>query len=290
MSDAGPGPPATAGHAAGLDALGVRHAPAGGRSRIVSLVPSITELLCALGLADQVVGRTTFCIHPRETVAPIARVGGTKKVRIERLRALRPTHVVVNVDENDRRQVEEIATFVPHVIVTHPIGPRDNLALYRLLGHVFDARDRAETLCREFEAAFDRLCRAAAGFEPLEVLYLIWREPWMTISRETYIAQVLALAKWRSADLGQGRYPEVRLDPACAAGIDLVLLSSEPYPFKARHVEEVRARLGPGPAVELVDAEMVSWYGSRAIRGLDYLRDFVPRAVARCREHRRREP
>lgn len=286
MSDAGPG---AAGHAAGVDALGVRHAPAGDRSRIVSLVPSITELLCALGLADQVVGRTTFCIHPRETVARIVRVGGTKKVRIDRLRALCPTHVVVNVDENDRRQVEEIATFAPHVIVTHPSGPRDNLALYRLLGHVFGARDRAETLCRDFEAAFDRLRRAASGFEPLEVLYLIWREPWMSISRETYIAQVLALAKWRSANLGPDRYPEIPLDPESAAGIDLVLLSSEPYPFKARHLEEVRARVGPGPVVALMDAEMVSWYGSRAIRGLDYLRDFVPRAAARCREHRRRE-
>ena len=281
MSDAGPGAPPPAGHAAGGDALGVRHAPAGGPSRIVSLVPSITELLCALGLADQVVGRTTFCVHPRETVARIARVGGTKKVRIDRLRALGPTHVVVNVDENERRQVEEIATFAPHVVVTHPSGPRDNLALYRLLGHVFGARDRAESLCRDIEAAFDRLRRAAAGFEPLEVLYLIWREP--------CIAQVLALAKWRSADLGPGRYPEIRLDPAGAAGIDPVLLSSEPYPFKARHLEEVRARVGPGPVVERIDAEMVSWYGSRAIRGLDYLRDFVPRTAARCREHRRRE-
>ena len=269
-------------HAPGVDALGVAHPPAGGEARIVSLVPSITELLCTLGLAARVVGRTTFCIHPARTVAGIARVGGTKTPRLDRIRALRPTHVIVNVDENDRGQVEEIARFVPHVVVTHPLAPRDNLDLYRLLGHVFGVREPAETLCRAFEASLRRLEDAAAGLEPLAVLYLIWRRPWMTVSRSTYISRVLALAHWRSAGGSeQTRYPEIALTPALAREIDLVLLSSEPYPFKARHVEEVRVQLGPGPAVEIIDAEMVSWYGSRAIRGLDYLREFAPRVSAR---------
>ena len=270
-------------HAPGIDALGTAHRPAGEEARIVSLVPSITELLCALGRADRVIGRTTFCVHPEERVASMARVGGTKTPKLERIRALEPTHVVVNIDENDRETVEEIARFVPHVIVTHPLEPRDNLGLYRLLGYVFDANDLADTLACAFLSALHRLEERAAGLEPLRVLYLIWRQPWMTISRSTYISRTLALVQWESIGDSEVRYPEIDLDSALARDADLVLLSSEPYPFKPKHVEEVRAQLGPGPAVELIDAEMVSWYGNRAIPGLDYLRDFAPRIATRTR-------
>ena len=273
----------------GVDALGVAHRPLGREARIVSLVPSITELLCALGLADRVVGRTTFCVHPEERVTGIARVGGTKTPKLDRIRALEPTHVIVNIDENDRPIVEEIARFVPHVVVTHPLEPQDNLGLYRLLGYVFEAEDVAETLVRAFESALRRLEESAAGLEPLRVLYLIWRKPWMTISRSTYISRVLSLVRWQSMGGGDVRYPEIELGPALAREIDLVLLSSEPFPFKPKHVEEVRTELGPGPAVELIDAEMVSWYGNRAIPGLDYLRDFAPRVAARAKGAARKE-
>ena len=265
----------------GVDAAGVAHRAAGEEARIVSLVPSITELLFALGLAERVVGRTTFCVHPEDRVAAVPRVGGTKTPKLERIRALAPTHLVVNIDENDREKVAEIARFVPHVVVTHPLEPRDNLALYRLLGHVFGADDAAQALCRRFETAFGRLREISATLEPLRVLYLIWRRPWMTVSRSTYISRTLALVGWQSAGGGEVRYPEIALDAALAREIDLVLLSSEPYPFKTRHIDEVRAALGPGPAVELIDAEMVSWYGSRAIPGLDYLRELAPRIAAR---------
>ena len=269
----------------GVDALGTAHRPAGEEARIVSLVPSITELLCALGRADRVVGRTTFCVHPEERVASMARVGGTKTPKLERIRALEPTHVIVNIDENDRETVEEIARFVPHVIVTHPLEPRDNLGLYRLLGYVFDANDLADTLACAFVSALHRLEERAAGLEPLRVLYLIWRQPWMTISRSTYISRTLALVQWKSIGDSEVRYPEIDLDSALARDADLVLLSSEPYPFKAKHIDQVRARLGPGPAVELIDAEMVSWYGNRAICGLDYLYDFAPGAATRAKRN-----
>ncbi len=282
-----PAVPASATCAPGVDALGVAHPPAGEEARIVSLVPSITELLCTLGLGGRVVGRTTFCVHPGEEVAGIPRIGGTKTPKLDRMRALHPTHVIVNVDENDRDTVDEIAGFVPHVIVTHPLAPEDNLDLYRLLGHVFGAQEAAEALCRAFESALRRLEGVAADLEPLRVLYLIWRRPWMTISRSTYISRVLALVGWHSAGGGEVRYPEIALDPGLAREIDLVLLSSEPFPFKPRHIAEVRTLLGPGPAVEIIDAEMVSWYGSRAIPGLEYLREFAPRVAARARSAER---
>lgn len=236
--------------------------------RIVSLVPSITELICALGLERQLVGRTGFCIHPWETVRTIPKVGGTKDVKLERIRDLRPTHVVVNVDENLKETADALAEFVPHVVVTHPQGPRDNLELYRLLGSVFDREREAGLLCADFERAY---ARAAAGAHPARnVLYLIWREPWMTVAPQTYISQTLALFNWRTQPGEAGeRYPAVDL-AAYAGRIDHVLLSSEPFHFKQQHVAEVAA-LVPGASVSLIDGEMTSWYGSRAIAGLEYL-------------------
>ncbi len=234
--------------------------------RIVSLVPSVTELVCDLGLADRLVGRTGFCVHPWETVRKIPKVGGTKDVRIDRVRALAPTHVIVNVDENRREDAEAIGQFA-QLVVTHPLGPQDNFALYRQLGAVFDRAAQAERLCAELAAAL-------ASLPPVtrteEVLYLIWREPWMTVFPDTYIARTLALVGWLtgSADSPE-RYPAIELADH-AGRVSRVLLSSEPYHFKAAHVEEVRA-LVPGAEVSLIDGEMVSWYGSRAIRGVRYL-------------------
>ena len=247
--------------------------------RIVSLVPSITELVCDLGLADQLVGRTGFCVHPWETVRHIPKVGGTKDLKFDRIRELAPTHVIVNVDENRREDAEALSAFVPEVIVTHPLRPRDNLDLYRQLGEAFGRREPAESLCARFEAA---LAALATGPERRSenVLYLIWRDPWMTVSPETYISQTLALINWHTlpaerttrgggAGDGAARYPEIALEEY-AGRVKRVLLSSEPFHFKESHLDEIRAAV-PGAEVSLIDGEMTSWYGSRAIQGLQYL-------------------
>src|SRR5580693_3583760 len=128
------------------DAAGTLHTPAGDDARIVCLVPSITELVCDLGLADRLVGRTGFCIHPWETVRRIPKVGGTKDVKTDRIRELAPTHAIVNIDENTRETAEELAGFVPNVVVTHPLGPLDNFDLYRLIGTTFGREREAEEL------------------------------------------------------------------------------------------------------------------------------------------------
>jgi ABC-type Fe3+-hydroxamate transport system substrate-binding protein len=241
-------------------------------SRIVCLVPSITELVCELGLADELVGRTGFCIHPWETVRRVPKVGGTKDIKLERIRDLAPTHVIVNVDENRREDADALAEFVPHVVVTHPLGPLDNLDLYRLLGATFGREAQAARLCEEFERALDEL--RARTWAPQDVLYLIWRDPWMAVAPDTYIAQMLALVGWRSQPLhSDDRYPTVDLEE-CAGRVDRVLLSSEPYHFKERHVPEVAA-LAPNAQVSLIDGEMISWYGSRAIQGLHYLASYA---------------
>jgi ABC-type Fe3+-hydroxamate transport system substrate-binding protein len=250
------------------DALGTVHGRAGSDARIVSLVPSITELVCDLGLSDRLVGRTGFCIHPWETVRHVPKVGGTKDVLLDLVRALEPTHAILNIDENLRETAEALAKFVPHVIVTHPQAPADNLELYRLLGIIFDREAQAELLCREFEEALTQLL--TAEHVPLDVLYLIWRDPWMAVARDTYIAQTLALINWRSHPLDASeRYPEVDLR-AYSDRVDRVLLSSEPYHFKEHHIAEVEALVG-GATVTLIDGEMTSWYGSRAIEGMRYL-------------------
>ncbi len=145
-----------------IDALGTHHTAAPG-ARIVSLVPSITELLCTLGLGPQLVGRTGFCIHPKEEVAAIPKVGGTKDVNIDKIRKLAPTHVIVNIDENEKPTADALAEFVPHVVVTHPMGPRDNLALARLLGGIFCVGDKAEAWCADFEAAYAQLQASPKG-------------------------------------------------------------------------------------------------------------------------------
>jgi ABC-type Fe3+-hydroxamate transport system substrate-binding protein len=259
-----------------IDALGVEHARAGADARIVSLVPSITELVCDLGLAPQLVGRTGFCIHPRAIVKRVPKVGGTKDVDLDPLRALAATHVIVNVDENRRETVEAIVGFVPHVIVTHPLAPRDNLALYRLIGGIFGREREAEELCARFEAAFSAAQRAAADFAPQRVLYLIWRDPWMTVSRDTYIARTLALVNWETVpEHATARYPEISLDESTLDGVNVVLASSEPYMFRERHVAELAAMPAlAGKRVALIDGAMTSWYGSRAIAGLGYMPRF----------------
>ena len=247
-------------------------------ARIISLVPSITELICDLGLAEQLVGRTGFCIHPWETVRKIPKVGGTKDLRFDVIRALKPTHVIVNVDENRREDAEALAEFVPEVVVTHPLGPLDNLELFRRLGHTFDREDEAERLCAAFEAAHTTL-GDPAGRPAQNVLYLIWREPWMTVSPDTYIARTLALLNWHTLPAETAdRYPEVDLGEY-AGQVDRVLLSSEPFHFKAHHLDEVR-HLVPGAQVSLIDGEMTSWYGSRAIQAMRYLAAYADAPVA----------
>ena len=258
------------------DALGKPHGRYSGSPRIVSLVPSLTELLVALDLAEALVGRTGFCIHPRHVVRRIPKLGGTKGFRIDKLRELKPTHVLVNIDENRREEVEALADFVPHLIVTHPLTVGDNLDLYRLLGGVFAREQRAEVLCDAFEREWAALNVLAAGLARQRVVYLIWREPWLSVARDTYISRMLAAAGWDTLPLESPvRYPEIDL-PALAGDAEIVFLSSEPYPFREQHVRQLTKQL-PGTRSSLIDGEMVSWYGSRAIHGLTYLRELRTR-------------
>jgi ABC-type Fe3+-hydroxamate transport system substrate-binding protein len=251
--------------------------------RIASLVPSLTELLVVLGLGEHLVARTGFCIHPAEAVKAIPKVGGTKDVNLDKLRRLAPTHVLVNVDENRLATVDAIRAWPeaerPEILVTHPQDPSDNLPLIdRMLeafGTLPGVAQRAADCRREL---LDELARTdPRGHAPQRVLYLIWRDPWMTVARDTYIARMLARVNWHTLPAvaggphGAARYPVVRGDEPWLGEVQQVLLSSEPYAFGPQHFDAARA-LCPNASPRVVDGELISWYGARAAAGLRYLR------------------
>jgi len=248
--------------------------------RIASLVPSLTELVVELGLGPRLVARTGYCIHPAAVVRGVPKVGGTKAVNLDKLRRLAPTHVLVNVDENRHDIVPALHEMGAQVIVTHPCGPEDNLALVDQVAAVFDdepgVRERAralrEALQHELGETRDDEC------QPQRVLYLIWHDPWMTVARNTYLSRMLARIGWQTVPERQGgasgaaRYPVVHGNEPWLGDVQQVLLSSEPCSFTEPHVEEARA-LCPNATVRRVDGELLSWYGPRAVPGLRYLRE-----------------
>jgi ABC-type Fe3+-hydroxamate transport system substrate-binding protein len=250
--------------------------------RIASLVPSLTELVVELGLGGRLVARTGFCIHPAPRLREVPKVGGTKDVNLARLRQLAPTHVLVNVDENRAEIVPALQAMGAELLVTHPMGPDDNLALVAQLvaafGHVPGVAERGERLQQALrdELAHNR----AAVTQPQQVLYLIWHDPWMTVARDTYISRMLATVGWSTVphlmggERGAARYPVVHGGEPWLASVQRVLLSSEPFRFDDAHLHEAHA-LCPQATVQRVDGELLSWYGARAVPGLRYLRELA---------------
>jgi ABC-type hemin transport system substrate-binding protein len=254
--------------------------------RIASLVPSLTELVVALGLGDSLVARTGYCVHPAEALHGVPKVGGTKHVNLTKLKRLAPTHVLVNIDENRRETVDAIRAWggdaVPQVIVTHPSDPEDNLALLAQMnaafGRVAGVSERAEGLACQLRSELAQTL--PAGRSLCRVLYLIWHEPWMTVARDTYISRMLARIGWHTLPDVQGgasgaaRYPALHGDEPWLKQVERVLLSSEPFAFGAQHVAAARA-LCPNASVLRVDGELLSWYGARSVPGLRYLRELA---------------
>ncbi len=238
--------------------------------RIISLVPSQTELLAALGLDDAVVGLTRFCERPAGWTQAKTIVGGTKQVHVERARALRPDLVLANHEENTPAMVEALAAFAP-VVVTSVADLPSALAMIRRVGRLTARADQAAALADTIAARFDAL----PAFAPLRAAYLIWRDPFMTVGHDTFIHAMLRRAGGVNVFGDRARYPAVTLDDLRAAAPEAVFLSSEPYPFDADDVAALRAALAPalpGVAVRLVDGQPFSWYGARLADTPAYLR------------------
>ncbi|MFN5366260.1 MAG: helical backbone metal receptor [Bacteroidota bacterium] len=233
---------------------------------IVSVVPSQTELLHYLGLGDAVTGITKFCIHPDEWFREKKRVGGTKTLHLDVIRSLKPDLILANREENERLQIEELAReFL--VYVSDISDLTDALEMIRTVGGLTGTTGCAEKLVSELEAGFSAL----PAFPRLSAAYLIWREPYMAAGAGTFIHSMMDKAGFDNVFGALTRYPEVTPEMLAGAGPDVVLLSSEPYPFREKHLEELSA-VCPRTRVILADGELFSWYGSRLLHTPDYFK------------------
>ncbi|MFT3885066.1 MAG: cobalamin-binding protein [Flavobacteriales bacterium] len=239
---------------------------------IISLVPSQTELLCDLGLGDRIVGITKFCIHPEEWFRSKPRVGGTKKVDIEKVRALQPDLIIGNKEENERADIEALEQEFP-VWMSDINDLPDALDMIRRVGALTGTTAEAERIATGIEAGFAALRPSTEGYS---VAYLIWRNPWMVAGPGTFINDMLRRCGYANAfGHRMERYPEVTSAELAAADPDLAFLSSEPYPFAEKHIMELNLIL-PGTPVRLVDGELFSWYGSRLLRSPAYFSGLSP--------------
>ncbi|MEO0557569.1 MAG: helical backbone metal receptor [Bacteroidota bacterium] len=225
--------------------------------RIVSLVPSQTELLADLGLDDEVVGLTRFCVHPADWKARKTIVGGTKTVNVDRVAALKPDLVIANKEENVREQVDALAEHVP-TYVTDVSTVADASAMIRTVGALVGRAETALELAETIDGGFAELSPSPRQ----RAAYLIWRDPWMTVGGDTFISDVMGYAGFDNVYADTTRYPTVTLPNLRSRQPDVILLSSEPFPFREPHIEEVQAAV-PEAEITLVDGEVFSWYGSR---------------------------
>lgn len=258
------------------DAIGQTHAETID-ARIICLVPSITELLFDMRLEDRLVGRTAFCVHPKDRVKQVKSIGGTKQVNMDKVKALGATHLIVNVDENPKELVDELATFIPNIVVTHPNKPQDNVDLFSLIGNIFGKTGEAARLISEFQASLTHAQMTAMDLPEKKVLYFIWKDPWMTISQDTYISKSLSIANMTTLPAEtESRYPEVDLKDGILDEVDAILFSSEPFLFKPEHLQAFSEEFDIAKEkLHIIDGEMTSWYGSRAIDGMRYLTEFA---------------
>jgi ABC-type Fe3+-hydroxamate transport system substrate-binding protein len=233
--------------------------------RIISLVPSQTELLAYLGLSRQVAGITKFCIHPSEWFHSKTRIGGTKQLKMELIHQLKPDLIIANKEENVKEQVEELANHYP-TWISDVNNLEDAYGMIDSVGKMTGKEKEAALLINDIRQAFGLLSPSS---KKLRIAYLIWRNPYMTIGGDTFIHSMLKAAGFENMYGHTTRYPEVTIDELKNAGCERLFLSSEPFPFNQKHIDELQPLL-PDTKIVLVDGEMFSWYGSRLLLAPEY--------------------
>lgn len=236
--------------------------------RIISLVPSQTELLYTLGLDEEVIAITKFCIHPEHWFRDKARIGGTKKLHLERIVALEPDLVIANKEENTREEIEWLAERVP-VWISDIQTLEDAYYMIRELGVLLGKAEQAGALVQSIRNSFQVLNHLSPA--PGRLAYFIWRAPWMCAGGNTFINELLQAGGWTNAFASLQRYPEISEAQLKETAPEEIFLSSEPYPFKEQHIAELQALL-PSARIRLVDGELFSWYGSRLLQSAVYFR------------------
>lgn len=238
--------------------------------RIVSVVPSQTELLYELGLNESVAGITKFCVHPDKWFREKVRIGGTKKLNLDRITALNPDLIIANKEENTRQEIEFLAQHFP-VWISDITTIDDGLEMIKRVGALTGKEEHAQQMTFAITQGMNRIQKAKY---PVRVAYFIWRNPWMTIGKDTFIHDMICRLGWINVYAEKNRYPETSFEALQVLSPEVILLSSEPYPFKEQHIAELQLVV-PQARILLVDGEMFSWYGSRMLHAVPYLEKLV---------------
>lgn len=235
--------------------------------RIISLVPSITELLYDLELDDEVIGITKFCVHPDKWFRTKTRIGGTKNINIEKIKLLHPDLIIANKEENVKEQVESLSNLYP-VWLTDITDLDDALKMIKACAYITGKKEKVEMIIRNIKNSF---VQNIPDNKFKKALYLIWQNPYMSIGGDTFINDMLKKAGFKNSLQDKTRYPSLTNDEIIALNPEYVLLSSEPFPFKQKHIDEMQSLL-PDAKIKLVDGEMFSWYGSRMMYAAPYFK------------------
>lgn len=232
--------------------------------RIISLVPSQTELLYDLGLEKEVIGITKFCIHPQKWFHSKTRIGGTKQLHLEKIRDLSPDLIIANKEENTREQIEELSLEFPVWIsdVNHYSEARE---MIEAIGKLTGKESAAQKILEQINLEFSKL----SPVKKYRAAYFIWKDPYMTVGCDSFINDMMLHAGFENIFSDKARYPTVSIDELQSLDCEVLLLSSEPFPFSQKHVDELQPLL-PGIKILLVDGEMFSWYGSRMAKAPAY--------------------
>ncbi|MDQ0476877.1 ABC transporter substrate-binding protein [Chryseobacterium sp. MDT2-18] len=234
--------------------------------KIISLVPSITETLFDFGLtADEVIGRTKFCIHPLNLMRNVEIIGGTKNLNIEKIKSLQPDLIIANKEENEKLQVEELMKYFK-VWVTDIETLEDNQNFISELGSLLNKEISAQNFNQKINSVFNDIKVSS----PKKIAYLIWRNPYMTVGSDTFINEVLQESGFENLFKNRKRYPEISVEELKEA--DLIFLSSEPFPFQQKHIDELQKEM-PTKEIILVDGEAFSWFGTHLMKVDNYLKD-----------------
>ncbi len=235
--------------------------------RIISFVPSITELLSDLDLEKEVIAITKFCVYPTEWFTNKTRIGGTKTVDIKKVRSLHPDLIIANKEENTKEQVEELAHDF-NVLLTDVHDLEGACRMIENIGVLTDREKTSTLLSKKIKIKFKEL---PIPPNKIKAAYLIWQQPFMAAGGDTFINDMMLRCGMENIFSNAERYPEITLEELRGLGCEVLLLSSEPYPFKEKHLQEISVLL-PATKIMLVNGEMFSWYGSRLLQAADYFK------------------
>ncbi|MEO6905566.1 MAG: helical backbone metal receptor [Ginsengibacter sp.] len=242
-------------------------------SRIISLVPSQTELLSYLGLEKEVIGITKFCVHPEKWFKNKTRVGGTKNINLKVIDQLSPDLIIANKEENVKEQIEELAEKYD-VWITEVNDLPGAIKMINDLGKLTNRIERSSALATGIKEGFEALKNIISVKRKIPAAYFIWKNPYMVAAGDTFINDLMQYGGLENIFSERKRYPQISLEEIKEKKCELILLSSEPFPFKQKHKVEIQKQL-PGIKIELIDGEMFSWYGSRLLKSVDYFHKFL---------------